>query len=585
MSAVEPKQNSVWLLMGIVALGAGLRIWGIHFGLPIQSNLYIRPDESLLVQPALHLFELWGDPRFYVYPALVIHMTAVAVESYFRVAGLAGWTEAAGLLEDFAARPSVYFTVPRWISAGFAILTIPLVYRLGLRLIGDRQSALLASVLYALAPLAVRDAHFGVTDNVMVFFLTASLLAGVGYASGDQSPTRAGALFGLAAASKYTAFLLGPRLLAAVLIRDRGRPSRDLLRRLATVTLLPAGIFLVVNPYVIPNWRETLAELFNILRIFYLWQPGDPPWTVSEALMQILRPLRFGPAGLIGLGLAWIGLAALLLKNGAWRSPALIPVGYFVLHLAALIPFRHPVPFRYLLPVLPLVAVFAALGFRELLVTSRRRPVRGLVWALLLVGLGASSWTSIQVDRLLAREDTRNQAGSWIENHVDPEVPVVILCPPEAEPQVYEHADSIIRRTEYVSRRYGAEAGAFISRLYIDQLADPKRSERGWQLHRFPDRDTLDAPLVAVVTCSHPLRMGKTPAGAAEPWTGFEVERAEFRSCPEGMENAVWDWIDALFIPFTRLSEVERPGPNIAVRLLRSEGPEPQFTPTPEETK
>ena len=103
-------------VLGIVLVGAVLRIWGIGFGLPIESNLYIRPDESLLIEPGLHFFERWGDPLFYVYPALVMDFVGVLFKILFQVWQSLGLASGDGMLADFAAAPSAYFLAIRWIS-------------------------------------------------------------------------------------------------------------------------------------------------------------------------------------------------------------------------------------------------------------------------------------------------------------------------------------------------------------------------------------------------------------------------------------------------------------------------------------
>lgn len=553
----------------MVLAGAILRIWGIHFGMPILSNFYIRPDESLLVEPSIHFFERWGDPRFYVYPGLVISLSGVLSHGWYAVASAAGWTTAATIVEDYAIEPSPYFMVTRWISAAAGVATIYLVYRLSLQLSRRRELALLAALLYAFAPLAVRDAHFGVTDCVMVLFLIASLIAAIHFATGETDrATAMGGWLGLAASSKYTGLLVAPRLVWAVITRRSETTSRRrLLAALAGVTLLPAAIFVLLNPYAVLNWRATLAELLNILEIFYLWQPGDPPWTPREAILQVLRPLRFGPGGLAGLALCGLGIAISLYQDRRTRTAALVPAGFLLLQVVALLPFRHLVPYRYLLPVLPLIAIFAAHAGGFLLSPDRRRMTRWTAGGLISLCLGFTLYRSIQMDALLASRDTRTLAGEWIESRTSPEVPVVILCPPEAELQLYEHRDSVLRRTEYVGRRYGEAAGLFISRLYLDQLADLRRRNSGRQLFRFPEPSEFEGRSAVIVTCDHPLRMGRTPAAEAERWTGEVLDAASFSACVDA-ETAAWDWIDAAFLPFNQLDRCERPGPNLEVRLM-----------------
>lgn len=63
--------------LGCAAAGALLlRARGIGFGLPILSNLYIRPDESLVVMAAVNFIEKSGHPGTFAYPALLSEICA-----------------------------------------------------------------------------------------------------------------------------------------------------------------------------------------------------------------------------------------------------------------------------------------------------------------------------------------------------------------------------------------------------------------------------------------------------------------------------------------------------------------------------
>ena len=65
----------------IVLLSAALRIWGLAFGMPLASNLYVRPDESLVSASAAGLFRNGGDPQMFAYPALMIELAAAASQA------------------------------------------------------------------------------------------------------------------------------------------------------------------------------------------------------------------------------------------------------------------------------------------------------------------------------------------------------------------------------------------------------------------------------------------------------------------------------------------------------------------------
>ena len=566
--AVGIAADSSLLLLMVVVAGFVLRAWGATFGTPILSNLYVRPDESLIVEPALHLFERLGDPRFYVYPALVTEVTAILYQLYFWAASILGGSDSSTLVGHFARFHDGYFLIPRWISVLSGTATILVVFQIG-RHLTSRTGALVGALLFASAPLAVRDAHFGVTDTPMVLFLALSALFFLRYQDDREigTLTASSAFFGLAAASKYTALLLGPRIaLAEVFSPGAGDSLRGRFRRLIIIVFLPLGVFFVLNPYIIPNFREAFSELISILKIFYLWQEGDPPWSVGLSLSRIARPLQLGPGELLGLGLAAAGVVFAFAIPRA-RRPVAFLAGFVLLHLLALVPFQHPVPFRYLLPVLPFIAVLAGKGFFDLFISLDRPLTRFLLGVMLVVSVVGSAGRSARLDLLLAREDTRVLAGRWIQENVSPETPIVLLCGPESEPQILEHPDSLNRRMQYVSRRYGEDAGVFISRLYRDQLMNPESSDQGRQVFRFPGTDDVAENRVVRVTSWHPLSLGNSPVAAVSQWQGRVVQTADFIST-SGAESATWDIIDGFFLPFDHLWEIERPGPNLRVELL-----------------
>src|SRR4029079_16894094 len=68
-----------------------------------------------------------------------------------------------------------YFVIARTVSAVAGTLTVVVVHRTADRLF-DRLTAAIATLFFALAYLPARDSHFGVTDTLMVFWLTLAFL-------------------------------------------------------------------------------------------------------------------------------------------------------------------------------------------------------------------------------------------------------------------------------------------------------------------------------------------------------------------------------------------------------------------------
>jgi 4-amino-4-deoxy-L-arabinose transferase-like glycosyltransferase len=124
---------------------AGVRLWGINFGLPA---LY-RPDEDVTVGRAMGIFHGILDPHFADWPHLYFYVAAAWLAPFRLI----------GLVQDQA---SGYFWV-RVLDALLGSLTVLLVLEFGRRAYGWLAGFLGAAAL-AVAFLHVRDSHFATLD-------------------------------------------------------------------------------------------------------------------------------------------------------------------------------------------------------------------------------------------------------------------------------------------------------------------------------------------------------------------------------------------------------------------------------------
>jgi hypothetical protein len=557
MRTERTERLSIGLVLVLAAL---LRGWGLGFGAPFLSNFYVRPDESLIVQAAAGFFAHRGHPGFFAYPSLLVECCAVVYALLLKP-----WT-------DFASNPTAYFLAARAISLAAGTLTVLLVYRMARRLC-PRGWALAAAAAYAVSPLAVREAHFGVTDTLMTSLVAACLLQAMRCREAPESGRRravlaAAAWFGLALATKYTAALAAPGLLWVILRGNAFAVSRRLLAEMALAAATAGAVFVVLNPYVFLAHGESSGTVVSILSAFYRGAAGASPWDAARAAEMLLRPLFYGPGSWAGLVAAAAAVVGVVRRRPGCGGAAVVLLGTAPL-VGALIPFRHPVPFRYLLPALPGVAVLAAwtaarLAARLANLKAAQRLLYGAVAVLLawqLAGAGA-------LVAALAREDTRTLAGRWIERNVPREAPVVLLGPPESEPQVRESAASIQRRIAYVYRLYGPSSGRIVSELYRLLLAGAGAGQ-GREVFRNPSDVEAPAGLVAVVTPSYPLPMIGDAHDDALARGARVVARATFDPfLGSGGAAACFDPIDAFFLPMNPWGRVARPGPKLAIVVL-----------------
>ena len=546
-----------WLVPAL--LGGALRYWGISFGAPITSNLYIRPDESLVIVSGAI-----GQPSTYAYPAFFLQFANLL----FR---LMGGDPAIG----FGLDPTPYYLAVRCAAALFGTATILLVYLIARRVLSGNWP-FLAALTYAVSPLAVRDAHYAVTDIPSVFFQTAVVWFALRYL--DAEPQRASrefwwaaAALGLSMNTKYAGVLLVTVLISAVWMRSKLTAEAVPLGRLAAAAVALAAAFAVFNPFLLMNFERAWKEIWSIVRVLYLWQPGDPSWTLPSALWQVVKPLGQGSGGWTGAALAMAAIAFAARKRDI---PLLLIAQPVLSPFLVLLPFQHTVPYRYLLPALPCIAILCAAVFDRL-----NRLPRPLVWTsaiLLLVGVEIT--TSVRLVRLLGETDSRSLAGEWIRHNVGRDTPVVWLGGPECEPQFTESAASVQRRIEFAYRRYGPVSGAIVSAPYQLMLkAKWASGAMGWEIYRNPPAGELPASEFVLVTSEYPLRMTRyTLPVVAErlqdlrPAQKFPALRREQNGCG----NLELDLIDAWFLPFKPLSCVERPGPDVTLRFVRTSGVE-----------
>jgi hypothetical protein len=546
----------LWWAVPVLA-GSLLRFWGLSFGCPILSNLYIRPDESLVVVSGVELVKNAGAPGTFAYPALFIEMV-----------GLLYHVMSSNPPLQFGLEPTPYFIAARLLAALFGSATVLAVYGIA-RHVMSHPWACLAASTYAAAPLAVRDAHFGVTDIPSICFQTGVVWFGLRYLAANQKGKNRAFWFGagalaLSMTTKYAGLLLFTVFLSALWMGTQSRGERFPWRSLAAAVLVVALFFIVLNPYMILQAEKAWEEVWSILKVLYGWQEGDPPWSVASALKQIALPLRYGSGGWWGLAMAITAMG-----YGLWkRDPRLLLILQPVLStFLVLVPFQHTVPQRYLLPALPSLAVLAV--FLPQLMP--RRLLRYSVAALLLFLTAGQAWDSLRFVRLLAMEDTRTLAGRWIVNNVPKTRPILWLGGPECEPQFEESAASISRRIEFAYRRYGPTSGAIVSTPYL-LLKDARqgRQESGWEVYRNPPIGQLPGSEFLLVTPDYPLSMAQyeLPLPRGNLQTVGEVIR--FRSIVDGYKNDLeLDPIDAWFLPFQPLEGLLRPGPEISIERVR----------------
>ncbi|MFA5167159.1 MAG: phospholipid carrier-dependent glycosyltransferase [Candidatus Omnitrophota bacterium] len=384
------------LLIVILALAFILRIWGVRFGLPFLYHA----DEPIVVNHALAFGMGDLNPHFFHIPPLVSYLLFICYGIYC----VAGW--GAGLFHSvrdfeqlFYFDPSSFYLIARLVFGVFlGTVSVYVLFRLVKRF-GDVRSALWSSFFLAVNFLHVRDSHYIYADIPLLFVL---LLGFFVIFRVSENPFSwkwhflAGGMMGLAAATKYNGVFLAIPYLWICLQRI---PWKQWLVFWFLAAVGASATFVMLNPYAILDHAFFIEELAEQSTA----NSGGQPW---------LHHLTYSLAGALGwpmLILALLGVfQAFLSKNVRSQAIALFVVGYY----AVLCRFGQPYD-RYVLPLVPFMAILAAEVLGKLKVKSRF-----FFWILIPFVVLPSIIKTVHWDRLMSEPDVRTVAKEWIEANI-----------------------------------------------------------------------------------------------------------------------------------------------------------------------
>jgi hypothetical protein len=346
----------------VIAVAAALRVWLLAANYPLHHDeaLYGAWAQLIVSGRDPLLLTAWVDK-----PPLVIYALAASLRLF-------------GVSELALRLPGMIVS----------LATIVCVYGLARRLY-DARTALLASLLLALAPFAILFAPTTFTDPWLTLWLVAAV-----WAAAARRSFWAGVALGLAVASKQQGVLGVPIVAVLLLAGDAlglSRPSRSslparsldgapypepvegrtALGRFGLALLGFALIFLPVTYWDSLRWAKRPSFWDRSLTTYGgLGLAAPAAWPERAADWAQVIGYLFGFPTVTALMLGLAGFAALRdwpsMKVGGVLGIFL--AGYLALHLA--LTFQ---PWdRYLLPLLPFICVLAARGIGVLLCHAER---------------------------------------------------------------------------------------------------------------------------------------------------------------------------------------------------------------------
>ncbi len=387
-----------WRVWTILALAMAFRLWGIAYGLP---HIY-HQDEPIIVNHALALGVNGLNPEFFIIPPFIIYLLFASFAFFYLIChliGLAASPHAFGL--SFISDPTQLYLIGRvCIGVVFGVATVYLSIFIGSRYFSKRIGVL-AGLFLSICFVHVQMSHYIYAD-VPLSFACMLILALTFYALEKDSLftyISLGCALGWATSVKYTALYLAPSLLIIFLLLHRKELlSLRTVQKVLSAALASAVTFALFVPFVILDFSNLVNQLHKQsgAEVFVGWF-HHMNYSIKEGM-----GLFFMIYAAIGLIVSW--------KKYSTKVFVLITICVFY-YLVNVFFSQHFA--RYMLPVIPMLILLAAIGADWSCSQNKKVGIAALVLA-----LSFSTLPALRSNMLFARLDSRDIAREWIWNNI-----------------------------------------------------------------------------------------------------------------------------------------------------------------------
>lgn len=414
-------------LLATLAVALLLRLYGISWGLP---------DVFEEATPMREAWKMWGwgpgvgfdpNPHFFHYPSLTIYCHLLGQGLLYLGMRLTGAIDSTiDFAALYAADPTPFLLTARVIASFFGVGTVIALFRL-CRKVASFPAALSAAFFLAISTFHIERSQLVEVDVPLAFFCTFALLFIVGIV---EKPSRrnyllAGIFIGLAISTKYTAALLLIPLVISHLLAGRVKGAPDPrkrkgghARRIWIYLLLAAGVialtFFITSPFVILDFSTFRAHM--LIEQTHMREGHFGLERAGTALFYV----RALSGRVLGWPLMILAAVGIIFGIGRRRSiPGLILLSFAVPYCIAVTTWAMKAD-RYLLPIIPVLLLFAAMAFDAILrlpiIAMGRRRVTAAILLFVVVLISLAVGYPAHFQRY--EPDSRSLAREWIEANV-----------------------------------------------------------------------------------------------------------------------------------------------------------------------
>lgn len=383
----------------IVFFGALLRCVGISFGLPFVYH----QDEPMMVNHALAIGAGDWNTHYFVIPPFVNYFLFFIYAAFYVLAHLFGiFKSPTDFILYYLTDPTLFYLLGRFfIGALFGTLTILITAKIGYEFFSEKV-AVLAAFFIAVCPIHVQYSHYIYADSPVTFAITLlayyhlKILKEPSY----KNYSFAGLVLGWGTAIKYTAAYFAPILFFVhLLCFGRTLFSKNACLRLILLSLCALLVFALIAPYTFIDWRGFYGTFLKQS------QAQNPVGLGHYFYYSILNgtSLLFAFCAIVG--------AFFLIKDFKKQGLVLFAFCAWFYILNSFFGQHYS---RYILPIIPILAIWAALSalkIQNFFKKTAGRVFMGCLFLSLLIPM-------LYMNFLFLTKDTRTECLEWLNKNI-----------------------------------------------------------------------------------------------------------------------------------------------------------------------